>query len=57
MGFIEPTAARRINLEDALRFERVHVESYHAFGFELLPVKPGPIDERVAAVMQGLMIG
>ena len=28
MGFIEPTAARRIGLEDARRFEAVHERTY-----------------------------
>ena len=45
LGFIEPSAARRISLEDALRFERVHEQVYRDFGFQLVFVEPGaPMD-------------
>jgi predicted ATPase len=45
LGFIEPTAARRISLEDAIRFERVHEQVYRDFGFQLVLVEPGaPMD-------------
>ncbi len=50
LGFITPTEARRINFEDALRFERVHQETYHTFGFELLPIAAGSVLDRVAAI-------
>ncbi|MCX4745335.1 AAA family ATPase [Kitasatospora sp. NBC_01287] len=50
LGFCEPTAARRISFADALEFERVHEESYRAFGFELVEIPPGPLAERVARV-------
>ena len=50
MGFIEATAARRIGLEDARRFEAVHERTYRAHGFELVPVEPGSVLERVAAI-------
>ena len=54
MGFIEPTAARRIGLEDARRFEVVHERTYRAHGFELVPVEPGSVVDRVAAIQQAL---
>ena len=54
MGFIEPTAARRIGLEDALRFEAVHERTYRAHGFELVPVEPGSVVDRVAAIRRAL---
>ncbi|MGH6970117.1 MAG: AAA family ATPase, partial [Caulobacteraceae bacterium] len=38
MGFITPTEARRITLEDSRRFEAVHREVYRRFGYELEPV-------------------
>jgi predicted ATPase len=47
LGFITPTAARRISFEDALRFERIHEETYRDFGFELVPVERGSLVERV----------
>jgi predicted ATPase len=50
LGFVEPTAARRITLADALRFEQVHEETYRAFGYQLVDVPPGPLADRVAAI-------
>ncbi len=50
LGFVAPTAARRISYEDALRFERIHEETYREFGFEIIFVEPGSVDERVAAI-------
>jgi predicted ATPase len=50
LGFCEPTAARRISFEDSLEFERVHQESYHAFGYELIDIPAGEVADRVAAV-------
>lgn len=50
LGFITPTAARRISLADSQRFEAFHIDAYERFGFELLRVPPLPIAERVALV-------
>jgi predicted ATPase len=50
LGFITPSEARRISLEEALRFERIHEETYRNFGFEIVAVKPGSLSERVAAI-------
>jgi predicted ATPase len=47
LGFITPTEARRISFEDALRFERIHEETYRDFGFELVSVEPGSLVQRV----------
>jgi len=52
LGFITPTAARRISLEDALRFEAVHEEAYHELGYDLIPIAPGPPAERATAVLR-----
>ncbi len=54
MGFIEPTAARRIGLEDARRFEAVHESTYRAHGFELVFLEPGSVVDRVAAIRRFL---
>jgi predicted ATPase len=54
LGFITPTEARRISFEQALRFERVHEETYRNFGFDLVSVEPGSLDERVAAIKTAL---
>ena len=50
LGFITPTAARRISVEDAVRFEKTHEETYRRFGFDLVPVEPGSLAERVRFV-------
>lgn len=54
MGFIEPTAARRIGLEDARHFEAVHESTYRAHGFELVFLEPGSVVDRVAAIRRFL---
>ena len=50
LGFVAPTAARRISFEEMLRFERIHEETYRRFGFELIPVEPGSLVERVSEI-------
>jgi predicted ATPase len=50
LGFISPSEARRITFEEALRFERIHEETYRNFGFEIFPIEPGSVAERVAAI-------
>lgn len=50
LGFITPTEARRITLEETLRFEKIHEEIYQDFGFELVSVEPGTVAERVRAI-------
>jgi predicted ATPase len=51
LGFITPTEARRISLEDSLRFEAVHADVYRRFGYELVEIPPGDVDARVAQVV------
>ncbi|MGH3396494.1 MAG: AAA family ATPase [Streptosporangiaceae bacterium] len=50
IGFIEPTAARRISYEESLAFERLHEAVYREHDFELIHVPPGPVDARAALV-------
>ncbi|MBO3750059.1 AAA family ATPase [Streptosporangiaceae bacterium NEAU-GS5] len=50
LGFITPTAARRITLAESVEFERIHEEVYRAHGFELVDVPPGEVAERAAMV-------
>jgi len=50
LGFVMPTEARRITFEETLRFERIHEEVYRGFGFELLPVEPGDLLQRVNVI-------
>jgi predicted ATPase len=54
LGFIEPTAARRISFEETLRFERIHEETYRGFGFNLVHIEPGGLAERVNAIKRSL---
>ena len=56
LGFITPSEARRISFEEALRFERIHEETYSNFGFEIVSIEPGSVPERVAAIKQ-LVLG
>ena len=50
LGFITNTEARRISLEESIRFEQFHIDAYERFGFELLRIPALPVDERVAMV-------
>jgi predicted ATPase len=50
LGFITPSEARRISLEEALRFELVHEETYRKFGFELVFIEAVDLMDRVAAI-------
>ncbi|MBV8050318.1 MAG: AAA family ATPase [Acidobacteriaceae bacterium] len=54
LGFIAPTAARRISFDETLRFEKIHEDTYRNFGFELVFIKPGPVAERVNAIKQAV---
>lgn len=50
-GFVTPTAARRISLAEAQRFEELHAKVYRDLGYDLITIEPGPLDVRVAAVL------
>lgn len=49
-GFVVPSAARRISQEDALRFEKIHEDTYRKFGFDIVRIEPGSVVERALAV-------
>lgn len=51
LGFVTPTAARRISYQDALRFEQVHLEAYRRFGYELVMIPPGDLETRADQVL------
>ena len=51
LGFVTPTDARRISFEETLRFERIHEETYRALGFELIPIEPATVAERVRRIV------
>jgi predicted ATPase len=50
LGFITPTAARRISLAQSIRFERFHEQAYREHGFELIDVPAGTLDERARLI-------
>jgi len=41
LGFIEHTEARKISYEDALIFEKIHLDVYKKFGFKIIMVPAG----------------
>ena len=54
LGFITPTEGRRISLEETLRFEKVHEQTYQDLGFQLVPIEPATVMERVQAIQAAL---
>ena len=50
LGFITPTAARRITLAQSIRFERFHQWAYRDHGFELIDVPVGTPEQRAQQV-------
>ena len=50
LGFMTPTAVRRISFEESLRFEAMHEEAYRELGYELLRVPRGSLAERLAMI-------
>ncbi len=55
LGFIAPTEARRISFEDSLRFEKIHEEIYQDFGFELVFIARGSVEERVGMIKAAVL--
>jgi predicted ATPase len=50
LGFITPTGARRITLEQAIEFERIHEQTYRKFRYEIVFIEAGSLLDRVAAI-------
>jgi predicted ATPase len=50
LGFITPTAVRRISLAQSVTFERFHEQAYRNHGFELVDVPSGTVEERVELI-------
>jgi predicted ATPase len=51
LGFITPTSARRISLEEAARFESIHRQTYEDLGFGLLEIPAASAADRVKQVL------
>ena len=50
LGFCASTQARRISFEDSIKFEKVHEETYLAFGYECVRVAPQELVGRVEQI-------
>jgi predicted ATPase len=54
LGFITPTSARRITLEQSQQFEAVHETTYRRLGFDLEYVQPADIDTRIRSILAAI---
>ncbi|MEU8825366.1 AAA family ATPase [Streptomyces sp. NPDC048636] len=54
LGFCEPTPARRISFEESLVFERIHEQSYRAFGYDLVDIPADDVARRVEKASSAL---
>ena len=54
LGFITPTSARRITLEQSQQFEAVHESIYRRLGFDLEYVQPADIDTRIRSILAAI---
>lgn len=50
LGFIVPTAARRICYGDSLKFETIHEAVYRDHDFKIVNVAAGVVEQRVTAI-------
>jgi predicted ATPase len=51
LGIVEPTEARRIGFEEALRFEHIHEDTYASFGYDCIHIAPASLAERVSIIL------
>jgi predicted ATPase len=51
LGCIQPTPARQISFEDALRFEQLHKDVYQEFGYRLIYIPPLDTKDQVNQLM------
>ena len=52
LGFCQPTDARKISFAEALKFEKIHEEIYHHFGYDCIKIKAQPVAFRVAEIIK-----
>jgi predicted ATPase len=50
LGFITPTEARRISLEESSRFEAIHADVYRRFGYELVDIPAADVQTRLQQI-------
>lgn len=51
LGFITNTDARKISFEESLKFEKIHLETYHKFGYECIIIPPASVKNRVKKIL------
>jgi predicted ATPase len=56
LGFVTPTAARRITYEETVRFEEIHERVYRDLGFEITLIGPAPVADRVEQIKRALSL-
>ncbi len=56
LGFVTPTAARRITYEETVRFEQIHEQTYRDLGFEIIEIGPGTVSDRVKQIQRALLL-
>jgi predicted ATPase len=54
LGFVARTEARRITLDEAVRFEKIHEDTYRELDFEIVSIPPGSVAERVDAIARAI---
>jgi predicted ATPase len=54
LGFITPTEARTISMEEALRFEVLHEQVYQELGFEIVSIGPGNVPDRAREIVAAI---
>ena len=54
LGYCTPTEARRISFEDALKFEKIHMDTYEALGYECLRIPALPLEARADVILREL---
>lgn len=54
LGFIENTDARQITFDEALKFERYHIDAYQKFGYEIIKVPKAPIKIRSEIILESI---
>jgi predicted ATPase len=53
-GDCEQTAVRPESIDEALLIEKIMERNYTSLGFQIVRVKPGPIESRAAAILKSL---
>lgn len=56
LGHCQPTEARTISFEEALRFEKIHEAVYQAHDFELLKIPNRPVTDRAQMILSACRI-